>query len=162
MKKTRYNEEQIIGVLKRMEAGQKERELARELGVTPSHEEEERSAARSIEQQALAAPTSVRQNSASAWTQETQPATRTAAVAPGAASVLGNSTASNDGAVSPQGANKSLSEFEEQNMQSRKEAFSACKSWRKVISLTPWPVWSHTSQPSPAHCGHKRRQDIKS
>jgi type IV secretion system protein VirB10 len=96
-----------------------------ELPHTPSHEEEERSAARSIEQQALAAPTSVRQNSASAWTQETQPATRTAAVPPGAASVLGNSTASNDGAASRQGTNRSLSEFEEQNMQSRKEAFIA-------------------------------------
>jgi putative transposase len=34
MKKRRYNEEQIIGVLKRMEAGQKARELARELGVS--------------------------------------------------------------------------------------------------------------------------------
>ena len=31
MKKSRYNEEQIIGVLKRMEAGQKARDLAREL-----------------------------------------------------------------------------------------------------------------------------------
>ena len=34
MKKSRYNEEQIIGVLKRMEAGQKARDLARELGVS--------------------------------------------------------------------------------------------------------------------------------
>ena len=34
MKKSRYNEEQIIGVLKRMEAGQKVRDLARELGVS--------------------------------------------------------------------------------------------------------------------------------
>lgn len=34
MKKSRYNEEQIIAVLKRMEAGQKARDLARELGVT--------------------------------------------------------------------------------------------------------------------------------
>ena len=33
MKKSKYNEEQIIGVLKRMEAGQKARDLARELGV---------------------------------------------------------------------------------------------------------------------------------
>ena len=31
MKKSKYNEEQIIGVLKRMEAGQKARELARKL-----------------------------------------------------------------------------------------------------------------------------------
>ena len=29
MKKSKYNEEQIIGVLKRMEAGQKARDLAR-------------------------------------------------------------------------------------------------------------------------------------
>jgi len=34
MKKSRYSEEQIIGVLKRMEAGQKARDLARELGVS--------------------------------------------------------------------------------------------------------------------------------
>ena len=34
MKKSKYNEEQIIGVLKRMEAGQKARDLARELGVS--------------------------------------------------------------------------------------------------------------------------------
>jgi putative transposase len=34
MKKSRYNEEQIIRVLKRMEAGQKARDLARELGVS--------------------------------------------------------------------------------------------------------------------------------
>ena len=34
MKKSRYNEEQIIGVLKRMEAGQKARDLARELEVS--------------------------------------------------------------------------------------------------------------------------------
>jgi len=34
MKKTRYTEEQIIGVLKRMEAGRKVAELARELGVS--------------------------------------------------------------------------------------------------------------------------------
>ena len=34
MKKTRYSEEQIIGVLKQMEAGRKVAELARELGVS--------------------------------------------------------------------------------------------------------------------------------
>ena len=34
MKKSRYNEEQIIGVLKQMEAGRKVPELARELGVS--------------------------------------------------------------------------------------------------------------------------------
>lgn len=34
MKKSKYTEEQIIGVLKRMEAGQKARDLARELGVS--------------------------------------------------------------------------------------------------------------------------------
>jgi putative transposase len=34
MKKTRYSEEQIIGVLKQMEAGRKVSELARELGVS--------------------------------------------------------------------------------------------------------------------------------
>ena len=34
MKKTRYTEEQIIGVLKQMEAGRKVTELARELGVS--------------------------------------------------------------------------------------------------------------------------------
>jgi putative transposase len=34
MKKGKYTEEQIIEVLKRMEAGQKARELARELGVS--------------------------------------------------------------------------------------------------------------------------------
>lgn len=34
MKKSKYNEEQIIAVLKRMEAGQKARDLARELGVS--------------------------------------------------------------------------------------------------------------------------------
>jgi len=34
MKKSKYSEEQIIGVLKRMEAGQKARDLARELGVS--------------------------------------------------------------------------------------------------------------------------------
>jgi putative transposase len=32
MKKTRYSEEQIIGVLKQMEAGRKVAELAREIG----------------------------------------------------------------------------------------------------------------------------------
>jgi putative transposase len=34
MKKSKYTEEQIIGFLKRMEAGQKARDLARELGVS--------------------------------------------------------------------------------------------------------------------------------
>lgn len=34
MKKTRYSEEQIIGVLKQMEAGRKVADLARELGVS--------------------------------------------------------------------------------------------------------------------------------
>jgi len=34
MKKTRYTEEQIIGVLKQMEAGRKITDLARELGVS--------------------------------------------------------------------------------------------------------------------------------
>jgi putative transposase len=34
MKKTRYTEEQIIGVLKQMEAGRKVSDLARELGVS--------------------------------------------------------------------------------------------------------------------------------
>jgi len=34
MKKTRYSEEQIIGVLKQMEAGRKVTDLARELGVS--------------------------------------------------------------------------------------------------------------------------------
>ena len=34
MKKTRYSEEQISGVLKQMEAGRKVTELARELGVS--------------------------------------------------------------------------------------------------------------------------------
>jgi putative transposase len=34
MKKTRYTEEQIIGVLKQMEAGRKVADLARELGVS--------------------------------------------------------------------------------------------------------------------------------
>ena len=34
MKKTRYSEEQIIGVLKQMEAGRKVADLAREVGVS--------------------------------------------------------------------------------------------------------------------------------
>ena len=34
MKKTKYTEEQIIGVLKQMEAGRKVAELSRELGVS--------------------------------------------------------------------------------------------------------------------------------
>jgi putative transposase len=34
MKKTRYTEEQIIGVLKQMEAGRKVAEVAREIGVS--------------------------------------------------------------------------------------------------------------------------------
>ena len=34
MKKTRYTEEQIIGVLKQMEAGRKVAEVAREVGVS--------------------------------------------------------------------------------------------------------------------------------
>lgn len=34
MKKSRYTEEQIIGVLKQMEAGRKVSDLARELGVS--------------------------------------------------------------------------------------------------------------------------------
>jgi putative transposase len=34
MKKTRYSEEQIIGVLKQMEVGRKVTDLARELGVS--------------------------------------------------------------------------------------------------------------------------------
>lgn len=34
MKKSRYTEEQIIGVLKQMEAGRKVADLARELGVS--------------------------------------------------------------------------------------------------------------------------------
>lgn len=44
MKKTRYTEEQIIGVLKQMEAGRKVSDLARELGAseaTPVHLEEQ-------------------------------------------------------------------------------------------------------------------------
>jgi len=36
MKKTRYSEEQVIGVLKQMEAGRKVSDLARELGVSES------------------------------------------------------------------------------------------------------------------------------
>ena len=36
MKKTWYSEEQIIGVLKQMEAGRKVSDLARELGVSES------------------------------------------------------------------------------------------------------------------------------
>ena len=34
MKKTRYSEEQIIGVLKQLEAGQKVSDVAREMGVS--------------------------------------------------------------------------------------------------------------------------------
>jgi putative transposase len=34
MKKTRYTEEQVIGVLKQMEAGRTVKELAREIGVS--------------------------------------------------------------------------------------------------------------------------------
>ncbi len=34
MKKTRYTEEQIIGVLKQLEAGQKVSEVARDIGVS--------------------------------------------------------------------------------------------------------------------------------
>lgn len=34
MKKTRYSEEQIIGVLKQLEAGRKVSEMAREVGVS--------------------------------------------------------------------------------------------------------------------------------
>ena len=34
MKKSRYSEEQIIGVLKQLEAGQKVSEVAREIGVS--------------------------------------------------------------------------------------------------------------------------------
>ncbi len=34
MKKTRYTEEQIIGVLKQLEAGRKVSEMAREIGVS--------------------------------------------------------------------------------------------------------------------------------
>jgi hypothetical protein len=38
VKKTRHSEEQIIGVLKQMEAGRKVAELARELGVSEARE----------------------------------------------------------------------------------------------------------------------------
>jgi type IV secretion system protein VirB10 len=91
---------------------------------SPSSEEQERSAARSVEQQALAAPTSVRQNSASAWAQNTQPTSNPPVTTPGNPSALANSTASRD-AASSQNTGRSLSDYDEQNMQARKDAFIA-------------------------------------
>jgi len=91
---------------------------------SPSSEEQERSAARSVEQQALAAPTSVRQNSASAWAQNTQPTSSSPVTTAGNPSALMNSTASRD-AASSQNTGRSPSEYDEQNMQARKDAFIA-------------------------------------
>ena len=91
---------------------------------SPSSEEQERSAARSVEQQALAAPTSARQNSASAWAQTTQPTSNSPVTTPGNPSALANSTASRD-AASSQNTGRSLSDYDEQNMQARKDAFIA-------------------------------------
>jgi hypothetical protein len=91
---------------------------------SPSPEEQERSAARSIEQQALAAPTSARQNSASAWAQNTQPTSSSPLTMPGNSSTLMNATANRDSASS-QNTARSLSDYDEQNMQTRKDAFIA-------------------------------------
>jgi type IV secretion system protein VirB10 len=90
-----------------------------------SPEEQERSAARSIEQQALAAPTSVRQTSASSWTQDTQLASRSAAETTTNPSALVNATAGRDVPAASQNTAKASSEYDEQNMQARKESFIA-------------------------------------
>ena len=92
---------------------------------SPSSEEQERSAARSIEQQALVAPTSIRQNSASAWTQDTQLAPRSAAETTTNSFAAVNATGGRDVPSATQNTAKASSEYDEQNMQARKESFVA-------------------------------------
>ncbi|MGO9228253.1 MAG: TrbI/VirB10 family protein [Bryobacteraceae bacterium] len=91
---------------------------------TPSPAEQERAAALAREQQAMVAPTSTRQGSASGWTPDAQ------AAAPGTGSVtaaslaaLANSVAGHNSAAPPQNAGKAQSDYEEQNMQAHKESF---------------------------------------
>jgi type IV secretory pathway VirB10-like protein len=92
---------------------------------SPSSEEQERSAARSVEQQALAAPTSVRQNSASAWTQDAQLTPRPAAETTSNPSALVGATGDRDVPAATQNMAKASSEYDDQNMQARKESFIA-------------------------------------
>jgi type IV secretion system protein VirB10 len=89
---------------------------------TPSPEEQERAAAYAREQQARMAPTSSRQNSASSWTPDVAvPTARlTADSTPNLASLV-NSIAGGQS----QNGGRQPSEYDEQNMQSRKDAFLA-------------------------------------
>ncbi len=89
---------------------------------TPSPEEQEHAAAYSREQQARMAPTSARQNSVSGWTPDVSvPTARpTAESTPNLASLV-NSIAGGQS----QNGGRQPSEYDEQNMQSRKDAFLA-------------------------------------
>ncbi len=89
---------------------------------TPSPEDQERASAYAREQQARMAPTSTRQSSASSWSPESaipalRPATETA---PNLASLV-NSIAGGQS----QNNGRQPSEYDEQNMQARKDAFLA-------------------------------------
>ncbi len=86
----------------------------------PSPEEQERAAAYAREEQARMAPTSARQNSVSGWSPEVAAPTPrpTAESTPNLASLV-NSIAGGQA----QNAGRQPSEYDEQNMQSRKEAF---------------------------------------
>ena len=116
---------------------------------SPSSEEQERSAARSVEQQALVAPTSVRQNSTSAWTQDTQLTPRSVAETHGNPAALVSATGGRDVPAATQNTAKASSEYDEQNMQGRKEAFIAnargsqsgdyLRSMR-TVPLTPFEI----------------------
>jgi type IV secretion system protein VirB10 len=91
---------------------------------TPSPAEQERAAAYAREQQALVAPTSTRQSTASGWTPEGQAAaTSKGSDAAASLAALANSVAGRNTAAPAQNAAKPQSEYEEQNMQAHKESF---------------------------------------
>jgi len=90
---------------------------------TPSPEEQERAAAHAREQQALAAPTSTRQSTASGWAPEMQPTMPNSKPdgASGLAALVNSVTkGSSQGPAKP-----AASEYDDQNMQAQKEAFLA-------------------------------------
>jgi type IV secretion system protein TrbI len=93
-----------------------------EASRTPSPEEQERAAAYAREQQARMAPTASRQNSASTWSPESavpavRPATETTPNLASLVSSIAGGQSQNGG--------RQPSEYDEQNMQSRKDAFLA-------------------------------------
>jgi type IV secretion system protein VirB10 len=91
---------------------------------TPSPAEQERAAAYAREQQAMVAPTSTRQSSASGWTPGAQTAApSTGSDAAASLAALANSVAGRNTAAPAQNAAKPQSEYEEQNMQAHKESF---------------------------------------